>query len=99
MNNFVKRQKSPTCLLSEITGGTSFAQKYTFFAIFGHYMGSGRSGNLKNGLAMPQNPYFDPSHISELPLGGETGALILSKNTARFWDFGILVPELVIFFD
>ena len=29
------------------------------------------SGNLKNGLAMPKNPYFDPSHVSELPLGAK----------------------------
>ena len=29
------------------------------------------SGNLKNGLAMPKNPYFDPSHISEVPLGAK----------------------------
>ena len=34
-------------------------------------MGSGRSGNLKNGLAMPKNPYFDPSHFSLLPLGAK----------------------------
>ena len=34
VNNFVKRQKIPTCLLSEITGGIDFAQKYTIFALF-----------------------------------------------------------------
>ena len=34
VNNFVKRQKISTCLLSEITGGLDFTQKYTIFALF-----------------------------------------------------------------
>ena len=29
------------------------------------------SENIRNGLAMPKNPYFDPSHISELSLGAK----------------------------
>ena len=36
VNNFVKRQKIPTWLLSEIRGGPNLAQKYMFFAFFGH---------------------------------------------------------------
>ena len=60
MNNFVKRQKIPTCLVSEITGGPNFQRKCTNFGILGPKEAPGRSGNLKNGLGTPKNPYFDP---------------------------------------
>ena len=48
-------------------------------------MGSGRSGNLKNGLAMPKNPYFDPSHFSLLPLGAKRVSPPLSGTPRRIY--------------
>jgi len=60
VNNFVKRQKIPTGLVSEITGGKYFKRKYTNFGILGPKEAPGGSGNLKNGLGVPKNPYFDP---------------------------------------
>ena len=39
------------------------------FLILGPKEAPVESENIRNGLAMPKNPYFDPSHISEVPLG------------------------------
>ena len=50
------------------------AKNGPFLGIFGIMGPKGDpvgSENLKNGLAMHKNPYFDPSHVSELPLGAK----------------------------
>ena len=60
MNNFVKRQTIPTCLLTKITGAPHFKQKCTNSGILGLKEAPRRSGNLKNGLGTPDYPYFDP---------------------------------------
>ena len=95
MNIFVKRRFCPTCLLFEITGGPNFQRKYTIFGIFGPKEAPGGSGNLKNGLAMPKNPYFDPSHVYLLPLGAKWWYFVYLS--CYIFDYSIHQPSTINF--
>ena len=95
MNIFVKRRFCPTCLLFEITGGPNFQRKYTIFGIFGPKEAPGGSGNLKNGLGMPKNPYFDPSHVYLLPLGAKWWYFVYLS--CYIFDYSIHQPSTINF--
>ena len=95
MNIFVKRRFCPTCLVSEIMGGPHFKQKCTNFEILGPKEAPGRSGNLKNGLAMPKNPYFDPSHVYLLPLGAKWWYFVYLS--CYIFDYSIHQPSTINF--
>ena len=64
VNNFVKRQKIPTWIVSKITGGLNFGSRRPNFEILGPKEAVGGSNNLKNGLCTIDYPYFYPLHAS-----------------------------------
>ena len=71
MNNFVKRQKIPNRLVSDITGGPNFQRKRTNFGILGPKEALEGSENLKNGSGTIDYPYFDPSNTFLALLGAK----------------------------
>ena len=86
VNNFVKRQKIPTGLISAINGDPNFHFRDLSFGIFVPKEAPGMSGNIKNGFGMPKNPYFDISHVSLSTLGSKWWQKHFSRGFNPFFE-------------